>query len=154
MPEELTAIATLVADMRFEAMAGSGHSVTLDASEHAGGKGAGFVPMEMLLIGLAGCTGMDVISILRKKRQDVTSYEVYVHGVRAEDHPMVFTEIIVEHRVAGRHINPGAVRRAIELSETKYCGAGAMLGSRARLTHMERIVEADEPLPVIAAAVN
>ncbi len=151
MPEDMTAIAKLGVGMQFVAEAGSGRRVILDASIHSGGTGAGFVPMEMLLIGLAGCTGMDVIAILRKKRQDVTAYEVYVHGVRAETAPMVFTEITVEHRVTGRHLSPEAMQRAIELSETKYCGAGAMLGKTVRLTHTYRIVEADAPLPVIAS---
>jgi putative redox protein len=154
MAEEMTAAAKLEAGMRFEAEAGSGHHVTLDASAHAGGAGAGFVPMEMLLVGLAGCTGMDVISILRKKRQDVTSYEVYVHGVRAEDNPMVFTAITVEHCVTGRRLSPQAVQRAIELTETKYCGAGAMLGKTARLTHTYRIVEVNEPVSAILSGSN
>jgi putative redox protein len=130
--------------MRFEVGASSGHYVTLDAAEGGGGQNAGFRPMEMLLVGLAGCTGMDVISILRKKRQDVTGYEVHVTGRRAEDHPMVFEEITVEHIVTGRNIRPEAVERAIELSETRYCGAGAMLGKVAHLTHTYRLIEATE----------
>jgi putative redox protein len=97
--------------------------------------------MELLLVGLAGCTGMDVISILRKKRQHVTGYEVAVHAERAEDHPMVFTTITVEHIVTGYHIDPDAVARAIELSESRYCGAGAMLGRSAKLTHTYRLVQ-------------
>ena len=83
MAETMTAQAKLETGMHFEALAGSGHYVTLDAAEHDGGHNAGFRPMELLLVGLAGCTGMDVISILRKKRQDVTGYEVHVTGVRA-----------------------------------------------------------------------
>jgi putative redox protein len=154
MAEEMTAIARLDDGMRFEAGAGSGHCVILDASPHAGGTGAGFVPMEMLLIGLAGCTGMDVISILRKKRQDVIAYEVFVHGIRAETAPMVFTAITVEHCVTGRRLSPQAVQRAIELSETKYCGAGAMLGKTARLTHTYRIVEVNEPVSAILSGSN
>jgi putative redox protein len=153
MAEEMSVRAQLGEGMQFDVVAGSGHNVTLDASTHGGGKGAGFVPMEMLLVGLAGCTAMDVISVLRKKRQDVTSYEVYVHGVRAEEHPMVFTEITVEHRVTGRNISPEAVRRAIELSETKYCGAGAMLGKSARLTHTSRVLDAEES-PLVAASTS
>lgn len=102
--------------------------VTLDASDRAGGYNDGFRPMELLLVGLAGCAAMNVLAILRKKRQDVTDYEVRVHGVRAEEHPMVFTTIDVEHIVTGHDIEPAAVARAIELSETRYCGAGAMLG--------------------------
>jgi putative redox protein len=148
MAEVMTAQATLETGMRFDAASGSGHQVTLDAAEHGGGQNAGFRPMELLLIGLAGCTGMDVISILRKTRQEVTGYAVHVQGVRAEDHPMVFVEINVEHVVTGHHIQPEAVTRAIVLSEERYCGAGAMLGKVARLTHTYRIVEAAETLAV------
>ena len=144
MAEVMTARAILETGMRFDAEVGSGHHVTLDAAEHGGGQDLGFRPMELLLVGLAGCTGMDVISILRKKRQDVTGYEVHVQGVRAEDHPMVFVEITVEHVVTGHHIQPEAVARAIDLSEERYCGAGAMLGKVAHLTHTYRIVEAAE----------
>src|SRR5215470_7731159 len=142
MAEIMTARATLETGMRFDAQSGSCHSVTLDAAEHGGGQNAGFRPMELLLVGLAGCTGMDVISILRKKRQNVTGYEVRVRGVRAEEHPMVFVEITVEHVITGHHIQPEAVARAIALSEERYCGAGAMLGKVAHLTHTYRIVEA------------
>jgi putative redox protein len=150
MAETMTARATLETSMRFEAQAGSGHAVTLDAAEHDGGQNTGFRPMELLLVGLAGCTGMDVISILRKKRQQVTAYEVQVTGVRAEDHPMVFVEITVEHIITGHQIQPEAVTRAIQLSEDRYCGAGAMLGNVAHLTHTYRLVEASET-PAIAA---
>src|SRR5712691_9913674 len=148
MAEQMTATVRLETGMRFDAEAGSGHHVTLDASEHDGGQNDGFRPMELLLVGLGGCTGMDVISILRKKRQQVTGYEVHVSGIRAEDHPMVFVEITVEHVVTGHRIQPEAVARAIELSEERYCGAGAMLGKVARLTHTYRIVEAAETLAV------
>jgi len=144
MAEVMTARATLETGMRFDAQAGSGHHVTQDAAEHGGGANAGFRPMELLLVGLAGCTGMDVISILRKKRQRVTGYEVQVQGVRAEEHPMVFVEITVEHVVTGHQIQPEAVARAIALSEERYCGAGATLGKVAHLTHTYRIVEAVE----------
>jgi putative redox protein len=140
--EVLTVRSQLTEGMQFTAEAGSGHHVMMDAAEHAGGQGAGFVPMEMLLVGLAGCTGMDVISILRKKHQQVTGYELQVRGERAEDYPMVYTTITVEHIVTGHDISPEAVARAIELSETKYCAAGAMLGKVATLTHTYRIVEA------------
>jgi len=148
MAEIMTAQATLEMGMRFVAESGSGHHVTLDADEHGGGQNAGFRPMELLLAGLAGCTGMDVISILRKKRQQVTAYEVHVTGRRAEDHPMVFVEISVEHVVTGHHLQAEAVARAIELSEERYCGAGAMLGKVARLTHTYRIVEAAVATPL------
>ena len=151
MAEQMTATVRLETEMRFDAEAGSGHHVTLDAAEHGGGQNAGFRPMELLLVGLGGCTGMDVISILRKKRQQVTGYEVHVSGIRAEDHPMVFVEITVEHIVTGHDVQPEAVERAIQLSKKRYCGAGAMLGKVAHLTHTFRIVEAAETRPVVTA---
>lgn len=142
MAKILTAVAKLEAGMRFDARATSGYHVTLDSNEVSGGQGSGFSPMEMLLVGLAGCTGMDVLSILRKKRQDVTAYEVHVQGIRAGDHPKVFVEINVEHLVTGHNIQPAAVERAIELSETRYCGAAAMLGKVARIKNTYRIIDA------------
>src|SRR5438045_5616874 len=151
MAEIMTAQATLETGMRCDAEARSSHHITLDAAEHGGGQNAGFRPMELLLVGLGGCTGMDVISILRKKRQQVTGYEVHVSGIRAEDHPMLFVEITVEHIVTGNHIQPEAVERAIQLSEGRYCGAGAMLGKVAHLTHTFRIVEIAELQTVVAA---
>jgi putative redox protein len=148
MGEVMTVRSTLTAGSEFFATAGSGHSVTLDAAWEHGGRDSGFRPMELLLVGLAGCTGMDVISILRKKRQDVTGYEVRVRGERAEDHPMVFTEITVEHVVTGHHVDPAAVARAVELSETKYCGAGAMLRETAVLKHTFTVREAADANPI------
>jgi len=154
MAEVMTARATLETGMCFDVESGSGHHVTLDAAVQGGGQDAGFRPMELLLAGLAGCTGMDVTSILRKKRQDVTGYQVRVRGVRAEEHPMVFVEITVEHIVTGHAVQPEAVARAIQLSEERYCGAGAMLGKVAHLTHTYRIVEAaDTAETAVAAAV-
>ena len=141
MAKILTAVAKLATGMRFDAQATSGYHVTLDSREVNGGQDSGFSPMEMLLVGLAGCTGMDVISILRKKRQDVTGYEVHVQGIRADEHPKVFVEISVEHIVTGHNIQPAAVARAIELSETRYCGASAMLGKVARITNTYRIID-------------
>ncbi len=151
MAEKMTARAKLEANMRFDAEAGSGHHVTLDALEDEGGQNAGFRPMELLLVGLAGCTGMDVISILRKKRQQITAYEVHVAGIRAEDHPMVFVEMSVEHIITGHQVQPEAVARAIQLSEGRYCGAGAMLGKVAHLTHTFRILDAAETQAITTA---
>ncbi len=146
MAQKMTARAKLASNMRFEGESGSGHVVMLDAALADGGEDTGFRPMELLLVGLAGCTGMDVISILRKKRQQVTAYEVRVEGIRSEEHPMVFVDITVEHIVTGIHVQPEAVARAIQLSERRYCGAGAMLGEVAHLTHTFRIVEAPTAL--------
>jgi putative redox protein len=146
MAEVMIARAKLISNMCFEGESGSGHTVALDASIADGGENTGFRPMELLLVGLAGCTGMDVISILRKKRQQVTAYEVRVEGRRAEEHPMVFVEISIEHIITGAHIQPEAVVRAIHLSAERYCGAGAMLGKVAHLTHTFRIIEAPTAL--------
>lgn len=143
MAEQMTAVATLETGMRFRAEAGSGHALIMDSSENGGGENAGFRPMELLLVGLAGCTAMDVISILRKKRQQVTGYEVRVWGERATEHPMVFVDVTVEHIITGTHVEPAAVERAIELSEDRYCGAGATLGKTARMMHTYRIIEAE-----------
>src|SRR5579859_1636572 len=142
MAEVMTAQATLETGMRFDGESGSGHHVTLDAAEHGGGQNVGFRPMELLLVGLAGCTGMDVISILHKKRQQVTGYELRVEGKRADTHPMLFLEIHVEHIVTGYHLQPDAVARAIQLSEERYCGAGATMGKVAQITHSVRILDA------------
>lgn len=141
MSDQLTITSQLIEGMQFLATSDSNHTVMLDAAEHAGGRNDGFVPMELLLAGLAGCTGMDVIAILRKKHQQVTGYTVRVAGERATTHPMVFTRITVEHVVTGHSVNPEAVARAIELSMSKYCSAGAMLSKTATLFHTFRIVE-------------
>lgn len=149
MGEIMTAKAQLVTNMEFDVEASSGHHVMLDAAEHGGGHDRGFRPMEMLLVGLAGCTAMDVISILRKKRQQVTSYEVQVRGERAEDHPMVYTDVTVEHIVTGHAVDASAVERAIELSATKYCGAGATISKTATLKHTFRVLEATPEAAVV-----
>jgi putative redox protein len=106
--------------------AASGFSLPLGSETEAPEDG-GFRPLELLLVGLAGCTGMDVISILAKKRQEVTSFEVRVHAERAPDHPKVFTRIEVDYILRGNGLDEGAVKRAAELSETKYCAAMATL---------------------------
>ncbi len=105
----------------------SGVSVALGSNPAAAGAPRGLEPLELLLIGLGGCTGMDVISILEKKRQKVGGFEVRLHGDRAAEHPKVFTRIVVEYVVTGTGVDRAAVERAVELSETKYCPAMAML---------------------------
>ncbi len=113
--------------LNFTGKADSGFALPLDADHIVGGDEEGFRPMELIVLGLAGCTAMDVISILRKKRQDVTDFEVQVQAERAQDHPRVFTDIQIHFIVSGHDIEEAAVKRAIELSETKYCPAYAML---------------------------
>ncbi|HSF82311.1 MAG TPA: OsmC family protein [Anaerolineales bacterium] len=112
--------------LTFRGTADTGFSVPLGAEVEVGGAEDGFRPLELIATGLAGCTAMDVISILRKKRQDVTAFEVQVHASRAETHPKVFTEAEIEYHVSGREVDEAAVVRAIELSATRYCPAQAM----------------------------
>lgn len=126
--------------LSFDGSADAGFFVPLDGSLDVGGKGAGFLPMELMAIGLAGCTAMDVISILRKKQQDVTAFEVKTHAQRADSHPKVFTHILLEYIVTGRNIDPAAVERAIELSETKYCPSQAMLAKAVTIEHTYTIL--------------
>jgi putative redox protein len=106
----------------------SGFSLPLDGNTTASDESNGMRPMELFAIGLAGCTAMDVISILTKKRQDVTAFEVQVHADRAETHPKVFTHAVIEYFVTGHMVDEAAVVRSIELSTTTYCPAQAMLG--------------------------
>lgn len=119
--------------MSFEAIGPSKFTLPLGTSTESGGDNDGFRPIELLLIGLAGCTGMDVISILQKKQQKVSAFEIKVHGERANDHPRVFTHINIEYVVTGRDIDLAVVQRAVELSEEKYCSVGAMLKKAARI---------------------
>lgn len=134
--------------MCFDAETGSGHHLLLDAAEQNGGEDKGPRPMEMLLVALATCAGMDILSILRKKRQQIIAYELFVHGERTEEHPRVFVEITVEHVFTGCAIQTQAVERAIALTEEKYCGASAMLGKAAKVTHAFRILEGQEKAPL------
>jgi len=128
--------------LAFEGIGGSGFTVSLDTLAEEGG-GTGFGPMELLLVSLAGCTAMDVISILKKKRQDVTGFEVRAHGLRADDHPKIYTDITLEYVVRGHAVDPKAIERAIELSETKYCSVAGMLIKAANITTMFRVQEAE-----------
>jgi putative redox protein len=121
--------------LAFEGTTTSGFTLPMDSSIESGGDGQGFRPIELLLVGLAGCTAMDVISILEKKRQEVTSFEVRVDGERASEHPRVYTHIIVEYVLSGVDLDPVAVARAIELSKTKYCSAYATLSKTANIEH-------------------
>src|SRR6266700_138049 len=141
MANDMTVRATLETGMRFDVKTGSGHHVILDAAEHNGGQDSGPQQREMLLVALASCAGMDIITILRKKRQESTGYEHRVHGMRAEEHPKVFLDITVEHIFTGHNIRPEAVERAIELTEERYCGASATLGKTATIKNTFRIIE-------------
>ncbi|HEX2222269.1 MAG TPA: OsmC family protein [Candidatus Limnocylindria bacterium] len=131
--------------LRMRAVTEDGHEMTLDADgQRHDGTAVG--PKEMLLVALAGCTAMDVISILRKKRQGTLRYEVTVSGDSADEHPRVYTHIRVEHRVGGA-VEPEALRRAVELSATRYCPVSAMLAGSVRIEHRYRLeVPGEEPI--------
>ncbi|MCS6910731.1 MAG: OsmC family protein [Anaerolineales bacterium] len=121
----------------FQVTVPSGATLRLDS------EGVHFRPAELLMVGLAGCTGMDVIDILRKKRQNVTGFEVRVKGEQAADHPRKFVAIEVNYIVSGHNIDREAVRRAVELSETKYCSVMATLRPVANITTHFEVREAD-----------
>lgn len=121
---------------------GSGHSVVMDGSPDHGGRNLGVRPMEMVLIGLGGCTAFDVVSMLQKSRQKATSVEVTLDATRADDIPQVFTRIAVHFRVAGDALSPTHVERAVRLSAEKYCSVTKMLESTAEITCTWEIVEA------------
>ncbi len=131
----------LVDGMMFVGESGSGHAVVMDGAPEYGGRNLGIRPMEMLLIGLGGCTAFDVVQILRKGREQVTDCEVEVSAERAETDPKVFTAIHVVYRVKGRNLAPTKVERAIELSKEKYCSASIMLGAVATITHEWTIID-------------
>ncbi len=113
--------------MTFSGTADSGFELPLGADSAVGGDNDGFRPMELFAIGLAGCTAMDVISILQKKRQEISEFVVDVSADRADEHPKVFTRAEVTYKISGVGVDEAAVRRAIELSVTRYCPANAML---------------------------
>jgi putative redox protein len=132
----------LIGGMQFKGGSSSGHQLIMDADDSSGGQNKGFRPMELLLVGFGGCTGMDVISILRKKRQDVTGLEMNVKGEKSEAHPHVYREVRIEYVITGKDVQSEAVERAIGLSLEKYCSVGATLGKTAKIIHSYRIIEA------------
>ena len=131
-------------NMAFDGASDSGVTVPLDADNAVGGTDSGARPMELIALGLAGCTAMDTISILKKKRQEVTGFEVRVDAARAGEHPKVFTGAVVTYVVTGKAIDEASVLRAIELSATKYCPAQAMLEMAFPMDLHYEIYEAEE----------
>jgi putative redox protein len=115
--------------MTFTGTADTGFKVPLGADPSVGGSNDGFRPLELMAVSLAGCTAMDVISILRKKQQQVAEFEVRVHANQRSDHPHVFTGAVITYLVSGKELDEAALVRAIELSATRYCPAQAMLSS-------------------------
>jgi len=128
--------------MSFTGTADTGFSIPLGTDSSVGGDNDGFRPLELMAVSLAGCTAMDVISILRKKQQDVSAFEVQVHAEQAGEHPHVFTHMVVQYVATGHAISAAAIERAIELSTTKYCSAMAMLSKAVEIEHKYKIIEA------------
>ncbi len=126
--------------MAFRARAGTGYELVIDTSAEHGGASSGFEPLELLTLALGSCTAIDVIAILRKKRQVVTGYRLRVASRQATEHPQVYTHFVVLHIVQGPALDPRAVARAIELSALKYCPVGAMLAQAAQIEHQFRII--------------
>lgn len=123
--------------LQFVARVGDGPAVIIDSHKGASGPS----PMEMVLMGVAGCTAIDVITIMQKRRAEVTGFQVKISGTRADEYPQRYTHIHIEYVLHGRGLKPKDVERAIELSEIKYCSATASLN--ARFEHSYRIIEAD-----------
>jgi putative redox protein len=127
--------------MTFVGESGSGHAVVMDGAPEYGGRDLGIRPMEMLLLGLGGCTAFDVVSILKKSRQAIVDCEVMVDSDRAEEVPKVFTRIHIHFIVSGNNLDPAKVENAVSLSADKYCSASKMLEKAAEITHDFEIVE-------------
>ena len=139
----MKATVKLLEGVSFSGVSGSGHSVVMDGSPDFGGQNRGMRPMEMLLLGLGGCSAFDVVHILRKGRQDVAGCTVEIEARRAESDPKVFTRIHLHFLVRGRELSEARVKRAIELSAQKYCSASIMLAKTAEITHDYTIERVD-----------
>ena len=125
----------------FVAEGGSGHTITMDGAADIGGRNLASRPMEVMLMGMGGCTAIDVVSMLKKQRQEIEGVEVSLSGERAGGHPMVYTEVKVVYTVRGRKLNRALVERAVSLSDEKYCSATAMFKKTAKVTHEVVLVE-------------
>ena len=119
----------------------SGHSITMDGPIEIGGENLGVRPMEMLLLGVAGCTMIDVVTTLQKMRQDLSHCETRISAERANEHPKVFTDIHIKFIVKGKDLDSKKVDKAITLSAEKYCSASIMLGETATITHDFEVIE-------------
>ena len=133
---------TWAGEARFDAYSGTGHTVIMDGPEDHGGKNQGPRPMEMLLLGVGGCSAFDVVHILKKSRQDVTHCEAQIKAVRVDAVPAVFESIHIHFTVRGNNLKEVQVKKAVELSAEKYCSASIMLGKAGvDITHSYEIVE-------------
>lgn len=131
-----------IQDVTFLGESGSGHSVVMDGAPDAGGRNLGFRPMEMLLLGLGGCSAFDVMLILKRGREAVSDCVIDVEAERATTDPKVFTKIVMHYTVTGQGLDPRKVERAVQLSAEKYCSASAIIGKTAAITHTITLVDA------------
>ena len=125
----------------FVGESGSAHAVVMDGAPEAGGRNIGVRPMEMMLLGLGGCTAFDIVMILERMREKVTGLDIALEGQRASEDPKVFTDVKLVYKVKGRGLKPANVERAVNLSAEKYCSASAMFGKTAKIEHSFEIVE-------------
>lgn len=125
----------------FVGESGSGHAVVMDGAPESGGRNIGVRPMEMLLLGLGGCTAFDVVMILERMREKVTGLDIGIEAERATEDPKVFTQVKLVYKLTGRGLKPANVERAINLSAEKYCSATAIIGAHAKIEHSFEIVE-------------
>ena len=132
-----------VEDVMFLGESGTGHTIVMDGPEDAGGHGTGMRPMELLLLGLGGCTSFDVITMLKKSRQDINDCVVEIDSERSDEIPKVFTKINVHYTVTGKDLKEAHVKRAVSLSTEKYCSASLMLGKTAEISHSYEIINVD-----------
>ncbi len=126
---------------KFSGRSAFGHEISTDGSKQAGGQEDGYKPTELLLFGMAGCSGIDVVLIAEKMHQEITGLKINVNADRREEHPRAFNKIHLEYIVTGRNIDPDKLEKIIALSEEKYCSVGATLNGVARITHSYKIVE-------------
>ena len=138
---------TWLEDMSYVAQWASGHALVLDGPPELGGRNLGPRPMELLLMGMGGCTAVDVVNILRKARQDLRGCELQLDAERADSDPKVFTKIHLDYRLSGKGLAPAKVERAIALSKEKYCSASIMLGATADITTAYSVSEERELAP-------
>lgn len=136
----LTATLKWVGGLEYVGESGTGHAVVLDAGVEVGGNNLGMRPLELLLVGIGGCSGMDIASILTKKRQEVTGITISVKGVTAAEYPKKLTDIGIEFTVTGRSLSEEAVKRAVELSMDKYCSVKATLEGVAKIAFTYKVV--------------
>ena len=129
-------------NVTFMGESGTGHTVVMDGPEEHGGRNIGMRPMELMLLGMGGCTSFDVVHILKKARQNIVDCDAQITAERAESEPKVFTKIHIHFVIAGHKLKEQQVKRAIELSAEKYCSASIMLGKTAEITHDYEIIDA------------